>query len=85
MRASVRCVCVCVSVCVCNNLQRFVGYLFLLVNCEADSIAGPGQPKWALSQITSVIACVLVPRRPHQDGPGRARVQQPGPVSDPQP
>ena len=65
------CVCVCVSVCVCNNLQRFVGYLFLLVNCEADSIAGPGQTKWALSQITSVIACVLVPRRPHQDGAGK--------------
>lgn len=71
------CVCVSVKVCVCwegpvsyysrNGLQRFGGYLFLLVNCEADSIEGLGQFKWAFSQITSVIVCVQVPRCSHQD------------------
>lgn len=65
------CVCVCwarpVSYYSCNGLQRFGGYLFLLVNCEADIIEGPGQFKWAFSQITSVIVCVQVPRCSHQD------------------
>ena len=65
------CVCVCgagtVSYYSCNDLQRFGGYLFLLVNCEADSIEGLGQFKWAFSQITSVIACIQVPGCSHQD------------------
>lgn len=61
------CICVrtvCVSVCVGwpGPVKRFCGYLFLLVNCEADSIKGLGQFKWALSQINSVIVCVPVPR-----------------------
>lgn len=50
-----------------NGLQRFGGYLFLLVNCEADSIEGLGQFEWAFSQITSVIVCVQVPGCSHQD------------------
>ena len=56
------------KVCVLGrNGERFGGYLFLLVNCEADSIEGLGQFKWAFSQITSVIVCVQVPRCSHQD------------------
>lgn len=51
----------------CNGLQRFGGYLFLLVNCEADSIEGLGQFEWAFSQITSVIVCIQVPGCSHQD------------------
>lgn len=69
------CVCACAGVCwkrlvsyySCNGLHRFGGYLFLLVNCEADSIEGLGQFKWAFSQITSVIICVQVPGCFHQD------------------
>lgn len=67
------CVCVCVrftrlvSYYSRNGLQRFGGYLFLLVNCGADLIEGLGQFKWAFSQITSVIVCVRVPQQSHQD------------------
>lgn len=71
VRVCVCSVCVCwagpVSYYSCNGLQRFGGYLFLLVNCEADSIEGLGQFKWAFSQITSVIVCVQVPGCSHQD------------------
>lgn len=71
MRACVCEVWVCwegpVSYYSCHGSQRFGGYLFLLVNCEADSIEGLGQFKWAFSQITSVIVCVQVPGCSHQD------------------
>lgn len=73
-RATV-CVCACLSVSWAeptryysrNGLQRFGGYLFLLVNCEADSIESLGQFKWAFSQITSVIAYIQVPGCSYRD------------------
>lgn len=78
LRVCTACVCVCVRVCIGwvwvgqsyysrNGLQRFGGYLFLLVNCEADSIESLGQFKWAFSQITSVIAYIQVSGRPCRD------------------
>ena len=48
----------------------------MLVNCEADSIEGLGQFKWAFSQITSVIACIQVPGCSHQDRAWEASVER---------
>lgn len=66
-----------------NGLQRFGGYLFLLVNCEADTIGGLGEFEWAFCQITSVIVCAKVPGCSQQDRAREAPKFNGGGRSDP--